>query len=330
MDNQKDEEMFGAQYKINEAKREKEWQKFKKNFLNKDSLIIFIAISIAVIDLLVFIICIPNLRSEFRSAVLNIQPTAVSETANQENFASSDQNSTEEDDDNCNVVGINLHGDLVTYIPKEDGGLTVDETASEDVYFSVKHAERKDNIKAVVVEIDSSGGDPTAGEEVEKALKGSAKPVVAYIRSVGTSAAYWAATGADRIFALPASQVGSIAVSSSYLDQVKYNQEKGYNFNNLATGKFKNTMDSDKSLTEEERSLIMKDLYETHDLFVGTVAKNRKLDINKVKEIADGWTYSGVKALNLGLIDELGGLDEVRAYLEKNVLNNERAIICWQ
>jgi len=43
-----------------------------------------------------------------------------------------------------------------------------------------------------------------------------------------------------------------------------------------------------------------------------------------------GWTYSGVKALNLGLIDELGGLDEVRAYLEKNVLNNERAIICWQ
>ena len=213
MDNQKDEEMFGAQYKINEAKREKEWQKFKKNFLNKDSLIIFIAISIAVIDLLVFIICIPNLRSEFRSAVLNIQPTAVSETANQENFASSDQNSTEEDDDNCNVVGINLHGGLVTYIPKEDvndsGSVTVDETASEDVYFSVKHAERKDNIKAVVVEIDSPGGDPTAGEEVEKALKGSAKPVVAYIRSVGNSAAYWAATGADRIFALPASQVGS-------------------------------------------------------------------------------------------------------------------------
>ena len=48
MENKKDEELFGAQYKINEAKREREWQKFKKNFLNKDSLIIFIAISIAV------------------------------------------------------------------------------------------------------------------------------------------------------------------------------------------------------------------------------------------------------------------------------------------
>jgi protease-4 len=75
--------------------------------------------------------------------------------------------------------------------------------------------------------------------------------------------------------------------------------------------------------------MIMKDLYMTHDLFVKTVSENRKLDINKVKELANGWSYTGEEALELGLIDELGGVDDVVAYLEKNVLNNEKASVCW-
>jgi len=73
----------------------------------------------------------------------------------------------------------------------------------------------------------------------------------------------------------------------------------------LTTGKFKNTTNSDKPLTAEERTLVMKDLYEVHDLFVKTVAENRNLDINKVKELANGWAYTGTDALKLGLVDDL-------------------------
>ena len=65
----------------------------------------------------------------------------------------------------------------------------------------------------------------------------------------------------------------------------------------------------------------MNDLQKTHNLFVETVAENRKLDINKVKELANGWAYDGNDALKNGLIDEIGGLDEASSYLKNNILN---------
>jgi len=317
---QYNEELRAQDEKFN-IQDEKEWQSFKKNVSNRNFLLISVVLILMVIGFAV--------GFSLRYYAKNNSPIASSTAVSSETTAQ-EQTSNE---DSCNIAGINLHGSMVTYNPKEDlndsGNLKVDETASEDVYFAVKNAEKKENIKAIIVEIDSSGGDPTAAEEVEKVLKNSTKPVIAYIRSVGTSAAYWAATGAGRIFALPTSQVGSIAVNGSYLDKTKYNQEEGYTFNDLTTGKFKNTTNSDKPLTAEERTLVMKDLYEVHDLFVKTVAENRNLDINKVKELANGWAYTGTDALKLGLVDEFGGLDEVENYLEKNVLNNEKADICW-
>lgn len=107
------------------------------------------------------------------------------------------------------------------------------------------------------------------------------------------------------------------------------NQQDGYTFNDLTTGKFKNIMNQNKPLTEEEKALVMKDLFKTHDLFVKTVAENRKLEINKVKGLANGWAYNGTDSLNYGLIDELGGLEEVSEYLKNNVLNGSEINICW-
>lgn len=259
-------------------------------------------------------------------------PTEETVPSDNDSFASS-SNTTNRSNSSCNVQGINLHGDIITYIPNTDyndaGNLIEDEISSENVYFAVKDAETRDNVKAIIVEIDSSGGLPVAAEEIEKVLKSSSKPVIAYIRSIGASAAYWSATGASRIFASPSSQVGSIAVNASYLDNVKSNEQDGFNFNDLTTGKYKNTMNSNKALTDEERKLIMRDLLMTHDLFVKTVSENRKLDINKVKELANGWAYNGSEALSMGLVDELGGLDEVKNYLKINVLNGEEANVCW-
>lgn len=207
--------------------------------------------------------------------------------------------------------------------------MEVDEVASESIYFAVKEAELNDKIKAIIVEIDSGGGDPVGGEEIAKIFKSSSKPVIVYIRSLGASAAYWGATGAIRIFASPSSQVGSIGVTSSYVDSIKSNQKDGYTFNQLSVGKFKDTMNRNKPLSAEEKSLIINDANEVYEIFVKTVADNRKMDINKVREIANGWAYSGNKALQLGLIDQIGGLDEVNAYLKDSALDGEEANVCW-
>jgi signal peptide peptidase SppA len=305
----------------------KDWHNFKKVIFNRDYLIVFIAVSALIIDLVIINNFAPYFKDKLETNKNNHSKINIVD-----NNKESDKNASSTDD-NCNVMGINLHGDLITYIPKSDysdtGNLKVDETASESIYFAVKSAEKNDKIKAIILEVDSTGGDPVAAEEIERVLKISSKPVIAYIRRDGDSAAYWSATAAERIFASPSSAVGSIGVTSSYLDNVKANQKNGYTFNDLATGKFKNTMNGNKPLTAEEKALIMKDLNETYDLFIKTVAENRKLDVNKVKAIANGWAYTGTEALSMGLIDELGGLDEVNAYLKNNVLNGAEANVCW-
>jgi protease-4 len=160
-------------------------------------------------------------------------------------------------------------------------------------------------------------------------MKKTKKPVIAHIRGAGDSAAYWAISGVDRIFSLSTSEVGGIGVNSSYLDNTKNNEQNGYNFNDLSIGEFKNTFNPDKPLTETEKDMIMEDLQETHELFVNTVAENRDLEVSDVKKIANGWAYIGNKALSLGLVDEIGNIDSVKEYIEKNILDNKEVDICW-
>jgi len=234
--------------------------------------------------------------------------------------------------DDCNVVGIELHGDVVTYISPADydteGNLIVDETASENVIFAIKDAEKNDKIKAITIEIDSYGGSPVAGEEIATALKNAKKPTVAFIRGAGDSAAYWAATGAGTIFASKNSDVGSIGVTMSYLDASKQNKKEGLTYNQISAGKFKDTGDPDKPLSADEVKLLMRDVNVLHENFIQAVSANRKLGVDKVKSMADGSTMLGEMALKNGLIDKIGGIYEVKEYL-KGLIGAEPEI-CWQ
>lgn len=233
--------------------------------------------------------------------------------------------------ENCNISGITLHGDLWTYISpadySADGGLLNDESSSEDLVYQIEQADKDEKIKAIVLEIDSYGGGPTAGEEVANALKNADKPTVALIREGGASAAYLAATGADVIFASNNSDVGSIGVTMSYLDSATKNQKDGLSYNQLSSGKFKDTGDPDKKLSAEEITLLMRDVNIIHQNFIKAVAENRSLDIKKVKTMADGSTMLGEMALQNGLIDQVGGEKEVKEYLKEKI--GEEVEICW-
>lgn len=234
---------------------------------------------------------------------------------------------------NCNITGIELHGALISYIPNEDlecyeeCNLIVDETSSEDIILEINKAEKDNDIKAIILEIDSWGGYPVAAEEVANALKRAEKPTVAVIREFGNSAAYYAATGADIIFASANSDVGGIGATISYLDNVQKNKKDGLTYNQLSSGKFKDMLDPDKILTAEEKQLIMRDVEILHENFIKAVAKNRNMDIEKVRELADGSSMLGEMALKNGLIDKIGGIYEVKEYLKEKI--NGDAQICW-
>ncbi len=233
---------------------------------------------------------------------------------------------------NCNVAGVTIHGDILTYIVRDPEGSPVeayfDAVASEHVSYLIDKAENDTTVKAILIEIDSNGGHPVAAEEIANAIKYSTKLTVALIRETGVSAAYWAATGANRIFASASSNIGSIGVTSSYVDNTGKNRKDGNNYIQLSAGKFKDAGDPNKLFTAEERALFMRDLNILHDNFIKAVSENRNLTIERVRALADGSSMLGVRAKELGLIDQLGGIIEVEKYIEGII--GEKAEICWE
>ncbi|MDP2940162.1 MAG: signal peptide peptidase SppA [Candidatus Omnitrophota bacterium] len=214
--------------------------------------------------------------------------------------------------EDCNIKIIPLTGALATYYDFTDSGYVY----SDEIVSQIEDANKNEEIKAIVLEIDSYGGSPVAGEEILNALKNSSKETVALIRQAGLSAAYMAAIGANTIFASKFSDVGSIGVTTSYVDNVNKNKAEGLIFNQLSSGKYKDMMDPNKPLTEEEKALIMRDIELAHEKFVNLVAKHRKLSVEKVGQMADGSSMLGEMALKNGLIDKIGGINEVREYLK--------------
>lgn len=233
--------------------------------------------------------------------------------------------------DDCSVIGINLHGYLMTYIPphsESDPLFNYDSVASEDIIFKIKQANEDESIKAIILEVDSGGGSGIAGEEVSNVIKNSAKPIIGWIRGVSASASYFAVSSADRIFASKFSDVGGIGVTQSYLSNVKKNQKDGLNYEQLIAGKYKDSGRPDKPLTEDEKNLFLRDINIGYENFMQAVSVNRNIPIEKVREIADGSTVMGERAMKIGLIDEIGGINEVETYLEETI--GEKPEICWK
>ncbi len=227
-----------------------------------------------------------------------------------------------EEDNGCNVMEIKLHGDLNIDFEANGEG----EVISRDIVSQIEEAEQNDNIKAIISSINSNGGSGVAAEEVAIALKNAKKPTVALIRDFSKSAGYLAATGADKIFASKYSEVGSIGITASYMENTKYNAKEGFVFNELTSAKYKDMGNPDKPLTADERKLVMRDIMILHEEFVKDVATNRNLDIEKVKLLADGSTMMGQMAKDNGLIDEISGIEDVKLYIQKTI--NETPVIC--
>jgi protease-4 len=223
----------------------------------------------------------------------------------------------------CNVATVQLYGSLV-YYPNESLGdgsnaSSADQTAAEDVRQQIEAADADPGIRAILLQIDSPGGDPVAGEDVAAALKHASKPTVALIGDEGDSAAYWAATGADTIFASTNSSVGDIGVTGSYLDQTKQNRDNGLTFVPLTAGAYKDMGNPDAPLTAAERAIIQRELDATRDTFVADVAANRDLPVATVNAIADGSDMLGQDAIGKGLIDATGTIYDVEDFLSKKL-----------
>ncbi len=224
------------------------------------------------------------------------------------------------DDATCNVAKIDLHGYLDTDFYDEG------DISSGEIVQEIERADWSENIKAIILDVDSSGGSAIAGEEIANALSRAETPTVALIRDIGLSSAYWSAVGTDIIFASAISDIGCIGITYSYVDNAKQNQIEGLNYNQLSSGKFKDMLIPDKYLTYEEKKLVERDLKIAHNHFTQEIAEKRGLAVEKVRALADGSVMLGQMALDNGLIDKIGDLYAVRQYLTEII--GEEVVIC--
>jgi len=182
--------------------------------------------------------------------------------------------------------------------------------SSQALVETLRRADKDPQVKAILLYIDSPGGDIVASDEVYKALKGLKKPVVAYLGEVATSGAYYIACGADKIVAHPASLTGSIGVIVEMPNVQKLMEKLGVEVVVIKSGPHKDEGSFYRGLTEEERAYWQALVERVHQMFIEVVAKERGLPEEKVKAIADGRIFLGEEAFKLGLVDKLGNFDD--------------------
>lgn len=219
-------------------------------------------------------------------------------------------------DNKCNVWVIKLYWDLLSYIPysdiDEDWYNFYDEVSSEQIIEWIQFFADNDNYDMILLQVDSYGWSPYAAEQIMNKLKKTDKDTVALIRESWDSAAYWASLWADKIIAWELSEVWSIWVIMSFVNEEESNKMNWIKYEDLVTWKFKNAWSSDKALTQEERNLFMRDINIIFEKFMNDVSKQRNIDLEKVRELSDWSTMLWVQALKEWLIDEIWDLDTVK------------------
>jgi protease IV len=172
-------------------------------------------------------------------------------------------------------------------------------------------------VRAVVVRVQTPGGVVAPTQEIHDAIRrvrARGKPVVASLGSIAASGGYYLAVAADRIVANPGTLTGSIGVLMQVAEVEGLLKKVGVRMEVIKAGRHKDLGNFSRAMTVEEREILQSLLDDMYDQFVSAVAQGRGLDRDAVLKLADGRVYSGRRAQELRLVDELGGLeDAVRA-----------------
>jgi protease-4 len=186
---------------------------------------------------------------------------------------------------------------------------------SQPVVEKLVKLRKNENIKAIVLRIDSPGGGVGPAQEIHAEVKKAQKEkkVVVSMGSVAASGGYYIACGADRILANPGSITGSIGVIVESLNVEELLGKLGLRSVVVKSGKHKDLGSPLRPMSAEDRRLLQGVIDSVHEQFIRAVAEGRKLPLEKVRELADGRIFSGDQARSLGLVDELGNLEDTIA-----------------
>ncbi len=200
-----------------------------------------------------------------------------------------------------------------------EGGFGSTTASSTDIVRYIEDANEDDDIKMIVFEINSPGGSAVASDEIVQAVGLVDKPTLAWIRESGASGAYWVASKADYIIANRMSITGSVGVLASYLEFGGFLKDHNITYRRITGGEYKDIGSPLSELTPTQKLLLQKKIDLIHSFFLKDVQENRNLTDDQLSQIESGIFFIGAEAYELGLVDELGGRNEVKEYVERMV-----------
>ena len=209
------------------------------------------------------------------------------------------------------IAVITLRGLISTSVAGNVG-----ESMVEDIRWELEQARNDDEVRAVVLEVDSPGGEVTASDMIYNAVvkTRAKKPVVVYMESLAASGGYYVSCGGRYLIANETSITGSIGVIIQTLNYEQLFNKIGLASVVFKSGKFKDMLNGARPMTPEERDYIQGFVMKTYDKFLGIVAKERNLPADVLRNgIADGRILSGRDALDNKLIDALGQIEDAFA-----------------
>jgi len=176
-----------------------------------------------------------------------------------------------------------------------------------------------EDVKAVVLRINSPGGSATASEVIQREVRltREKKPVIVSMGDYAASGGYWIATGANHIFAEPSTITGSIGVFGLQFNVQKLANDNGITWDVVKTGRYADSSTVSRPKTPQELAIAQRSVNQIYYQFLNKVAESRKLPAQRVAQIAQGRVWSGQDAKQLGLVDDLGGIEDAINYAAK-------------
>ncbi|WP_068311484.1 signal peptide peptidase SppA [Polycladidibacter hongkongensis] len=190
-----------------------------------------------------------------------------------------------------------------------------------------------DSVRGVILSINSPGGSTSGGERLYSALRRVAaeKPVVASIGTMGASAGYMIALGADAIYADYNSLTGSIGVLFQYGNFSELLEKVGVEFDAIKSSPLKAEPDFYSAPSIDAKDAMRTLIMDSYDWFVGIVAERRNLDMARALELANGQVYTGHQAKEFGLVDGIGDELAARAWLiDEKKLSKDLEVVTWR
>lgn len=208
---------------------------------------------------------------------------------------------------------------IVYAVGEIDGSNKNDGIDSEDISEDLLDIADNDKIKAVVLRINSPGGSAYGSEQIWKAVSvvKSKKPIVVSMGDYAASGGYYIACNTDKIFAQPTTLTGSIGIFGIFPNIGGLTDKLGIKFDNVKTNKYSDFGATYRPMNTEERAILQRYINNGYELFTKRCAEGRNMNIDSLKAIAEGRIYSGTDAMQLGLVDEMGGLEEAITFAAK-------------